>query len=101
MRALATRWKELHSTVFSTSSLMADVDSNFATLTNGNGNYPVGASPAQTSNNPVVRNFKKWQILGSYVWPNNQTYLELAGRGERLRDFISTRVSGWTRSSTR
>jgi hypothetical protein len=93
MRALATRWKELRGSVLSTGKMMADIDANFATLTNGNGNYPVGTSPTQTSNNPVVRNFKKWQVLGTYIWPNAVWSSSWLDEVNRLRDFMSTRAS--------
>ena len=49
----ADRWFELRRNLFATDRLLADVDETAALL-----------DEAQ------VRNFERWRILGSYVWPN-------------------------------
>lgn len=69
-QAYIDRWQELRSDKFSTARLMQDIDEYVGELSDHNGNYPVGSSPTQASNNPVVRNFKRWNILGVELWPN-------------------------------
>jgi hypothetical protein len=93
MAGIAARWKELRAGVFSTSELMADIDANVNVLTNGNGNYPVGQNPPQAPDNPVVRNFQKWRILGTYVWPNAYVGNGWLDEVNHLKDFITTRVA--------
>ncbi len=53
------RWTELRQGIFSTESLMADIDAYTNLL-----------------NEAQVRNFQKWPILGTYVWPNPNGYNE-------------------------
>jgi hypothetical protein len=60
--AFAARWKQLRTGPFATDSIMATLDDDIKTM---------GAA--------VDRNYKRWPILGQYVWPNNfvgDTYLE-------------------------
>jgi len=59
---LRCRWDELHQTVLSSENLHGIVDSSLMVM---------GES--------VSRNFQRWPILGTYVWPNSfvgQTYSE-------------------------
>lgn len=93
MAAIAARWKELRAGVFSTPQLMVDIDANVNVLTNGNGNYPVGSNPPQAPNNPVVRNFQKWQILGTAVWPNAYVGTSWLDEINYLKNFMTTRVA--------
>jgi hypothetical protein len=53
------RWTELRRDIFSTDSLMADVDAY-----------------AELLDEAQARNFQKWPILGVYVWPNPNGYGE-------------------------
>ncbi|RLD68328.1 MAG: hypothetical protein DRI98_11980 [Bacteroidetes bacterium] len=60
--ALRCRWDELYQTVLSSENLHAIVDSSLMVMGEG-----------------VQRNFQRWPILGTYVWPNSfvgQTYSE-------------------------
>ena len=60
--ALRCRWDELYQTVLSSENLHALVDSSLMVMGEG-----------------VQRNFQRWPILGTYVWPNSfvgQTYSE-------------------------
>ena len=66
-QAVSDRWAQLRTTIFTTSQLMSDMDANVAILSNGTTNYPVGAAPTQTPNNPLVRNFIRWPELGTGV----------------------------------
>lgn len=86
---VADRWQELRKTAFSTAQIHADIDANVAILSDNNGNYPsenitvasgipTYGLPTQTSNNPVVRNFKKWNVLGQYT--PGSTYEDPQGR---------------------
>ncbi|MGE5612204.1 MAG: CotH kinase family protein, partial [Bacillota bacterium] len=87
------RWQELRRDAFSTNRIMADIDALVQLLSDGNGNYPVGAYPTQPANNPVVRNFKRWNVLGTYLWPNGYV-----GRGwmddvNWMKNFLKTRLA--------
>jgi len=92
---LVDRWQELRAGKFSTERFMSDVDGLVSLLSDGNGNYPVGQNPPQVANNPVVRNFKKWNVLGVYLWPNgywsDPTWI---GNVNWMRNFIKNR-SAW------
>ncbi|MCC7430104.1 CotH kinase family protein [bacterium] len=68
-------WKELRTTKLHTDTLMAWIDATASEL-----------NQAQT------RNFQQWQILGTYVWPNNfvgQTYAEEVNY---LKSWITSRT---------
>src|SRR5690606_4681961 len=71
----ADRWTELRADTFRTSKLLADIDAAAAII-----------EEAQ------ARNFSRWQILGTYVWPNwfiaNTWQQELAW----MKDWLSSRV---------
>ena len=47
------RWTEIRADILTTERLMADIDNNVELL-----------------NESQQRNFQKWRILGTYVWPN-------------------------------
>src|SRR5213079_3356879 len=61
-----------------TTKMWTDIDNYVGLLTDHNGNYPIGAVPTQTSNNPAVRNFKRWPVLGTYSTTNS--YFDPQGR---------------------
>lgn len=71
------RWLELRAGVFSDANLMALVDGSVAELE--------GA---------IQRNFKRWAILGQYIWPNMPpiptTY---EGEIDRLRGWLQARLT--------
>jgi hypothetical protein len=71
VQKVSDRWAELRSTVFATPKMMADIDADVAELSNNNGNYPVGTNPPQTPDNPVVRNFQRWPVLGTFISSNS------------------------------
>lgn len=89
------RWQELRQDELSTDRLMADIDALTELLSDGNGNYPVGNNPTQVSNNPIVRNYKKWQILANDEWPNwfvNPSWIEHVNW---TKNWLRERVEWW------
>lgn len=66
VQAVSDRWNQLRQGVFSTDTLIADIDADVTLLSAGTGVYPVGTNPTGTPS-PVMRNFQKWPELGVYV----------------------------------
>jgi catechol 2,3-dioxygenase-like lactoylglutathione lyase family enzyme len=93
MQLVSQRWQQLRDSVFSTQQIVADINANVQLLTDGNGNVPVGTFPTQTPNNPVVRNFEKWNILGTNVWPNSYVGNSWMDEVNYLQNFMTTRVA--------
>ncbi|MDG2382434.1 MAG: lamin tail domain-containing protein [Pirellulaceae bacterium] len=62
------RWQELRASVWSTESLLNDIDTAVNALSNGNPRLdrPLSSQPS----NPISRNFDKWNNVASYQWPN-------------------------------
>ncbi len=62
------RWHELRQGVWSTTSLIADIDAAVSQLSNGNPRLdkPAAGEPS----NPISRNFAKWGNAATYTWPN-------------------------------
>ena len=62
------RWNELRSSIWSTESLIADIDTAVDALSNGNPRLdrPLSSQPS----NPISRNFDRWNNIASYQWPN-------------------------------
>jgi hypothetical protein len=91
------RFQQLRKNELSTPRLLGDIDNLVQLLSDGNGNYPVGNSPQQTPNNPVVRNFQRWHVLGVYVWPNG--HVDSQGRWIEdvnwMKDWLRTRLAWW------
>ena len=74
--ALNCRWQELRMTTLHTDTIIAFIDEMEVYL-----------------EEPADRNFQKWPILGTYVWPNNfvgSTYTE---EMDYLRDWATDRLS--------
>ncbi|UII19200.1 CotH kinase family protein [Fulvivirga ligni] len=71
--ALKCRWEQLRSTTLSNSSLMNDID-----------NYAAELEEAQ------VRNYQRWPVLGTYLWPNPWYYSQAA-----TYDDVITAMKGW------
>ena len=73
------RWRELRSQALRTDALMADID-----------------AAANVIGESVARNFERWDILGSYVWPNAEGFDERDSYGEEiayLKAWIQARVA--------
>ena len=66
VQAVSDRWSQLRQGVFATGKLIADIDADVSLLSANTGSYPVGTNPTGTPS-PVMRNFQKWKILGTYV----------------------------------
>lgn len=74
-RAYLDRWFELRRSVLSLEHMYADIDSQ-----------------ADFLRESAARNFEKWPVLGTYVWPNwyiGQTYQDEV---DYLKSWIATRV---------
>ncbi len=72
---IKSRWQELRNTIFDPNSVLRMIDSLVVLL-----------------DESQKRNFKRWQILGKYIWPNafvGQTYQEEI---DYLRQWIVSRV---------
>ena len=75
------RYWELRRGIFSTTTsqpgnVLTEIDAQVTTLLDGNaatvGNNMPALPPAQE--NAVMRHFRKWQLLGTYIWPNPPGY---------------------------
>ena len=71
-QAVADRWQELRSDLFTTENLLADIDAAVNLISDGNPNL---ANPADgESSNPISRNYARWSNrsygLDKYHWPN-------------------------------
>ncbi len=76
MERMQQRWWELRQTVFSRAHLLGMIDDNAAEL-----------DEAQE------RNFQRWPVLGTYVWPNwyvGNTYTEEV---EWMKDWLDQRIT--------
>jgi hypothetical protein len=73
--AVHCRWDELHAGPLSQLSMNALIDSTLEVL---------GQS--------VPRNFERWPILGTYVWPNSYVGLSYEQEVDYLRDWIGERL---------
>jgi hypothetical protein len=72
------RWTALRRVLFTTDSLLSDIDQSVAML-----------------NESQVRNFQRWPTLGTYVWPNQfigNTYLEEINF---MKGWLRDRVAWW------
>ena len=66
------RYWELRRGLFKTSTMLAEIDTQAATLLNGS-TTPVTENMAPlppATENAVRRHYRKWQVLGDYLWPN-------------------------------
>ena len=79
-RELRCRWDELYATVLSSEHLHAFIDSSMAVM---------GAS--------IERNFKRWPVLGVYVWPNSYVGNSFSDEEWFLRNWIDDRLQ-WLNS---
>ena len=76
-KKLKTRWNELRATVWSNENLLGKIDSLVALLNGG----------AQQ------RNFQKWDILSTYIWPNNIVANNYEGEIDYLKNFLTGRIA--------
>ena len=79
-RELSCRWDELYSTVLSSDHLHGIIDSAIQVM---------GAS--------IPRNFQRWPVLGSYVWPNSYVGSTYSDEEWFLRNWIDDRLD-WLNS---
>ena len=79
-RELQCRWDELYSTVLSSDHLHGFIDSTKVVM---------GAS--------IPRNFKRWPVLGTYVWPNSYVGSTYSDEEWFLRNWIDDRLE-WLNS---
>ena len=77
---LNCRWEELHSTVLSSDHLHGIIDSAIQVM---------GAS--------IPRNYQRWPVLGSYVWPNSYVGSTYSDEEWFLRNWIDDRLE-WLNS---
>ncbi|MBL4587127.1 MAG: CotH kinase family protein, partial [Flavobacteriales bacterium] len=73
---LQCRWQELRSGLFSNERLNADIDSNVALL-----------------GDAATRNFNRWNILNTYVWPNNFVGGTYEAEIDYLKSWLMDRVA--------
>ena len=66
------RFWEMRRGLFSTTALLGEIDAETSLLLNGSTatvtNSMAALPPAQE--NPAMRNYRRWPILGTYLWPN-------------------------------
>jgi hypothetical protein len=81
-----------------TTGILNEIDANAAILLNGSavnvGNNSA-PQPADTEN-AVMRHFRKWPILGTYVWPNPPGYAQrntYQSEITAMKNFLSTRLA--------
>jgi len=72
---LKNRWLELRNDIFSTANIHAYIDSVTSVL-----------------NMPRLRNFQRWNIIGSYVWPNWYIGNSYIDEINYLKSWISERM---------
>ncbi len=72
---LQCRWKELSNTVLNQDNIFNKIDEYLAIL-----------EPA------IERNFRKWPILDSYIWPNDAVRGSYEGEITALKQFIESRL---------
>jgi len=75
-RVLSCRWDALRLSFLHTDSVMAEIDATAAIL-------------AQSQ----VRNFNKWPVFGTYVWPNNYVGNTYAEEITYIKDWITARLT--------
>ncbi|RIK73163.1 MAG: hypothetical protein DCC68_25345, partial [Planctomycetota bacterium] len=72
------RWQELRQGVFSNANILKDVNDTIALLTNGNPN-PVATDNPALWTDAITRNYSRWRVIGTYLWPNGfvgQSYMQ-------------------------
>ena len=80
---LKARWAELRGNVLSDASILNKID-DYETLLNKSGS--------------VDENFKVWQILGVYVWPNNYVGKTYQEELNYLQEWIKSRLTWMDRA---
>jgi hypothetical protein len=72
---LRCRWTQLRSTIFTTAKMMTTIDSIAAVL-----------------EEPQARNYQRWPILGTYVWPNQYVFNTYQEEVNFLKEWIVDRL---------
>jgi len=70
------RWSELRNGLWSFAQLDADIDANVALL-----------------GDAVTRNFDRWDILNSYIWPNNFVGGTYQAEIDNLKSWLADRIT--------
>ena len=78
----ADRWFDLREDLFSTANMLADINDNVNLLTDVN----------DVNNNPVDRNFARWDTLDADLWPNY--YDNCNTSGNTYMDYVDW-MKGW------
>ena len=77
--ALQCRWNDLRSTVLTTSRINQFLDSTSLAMSDA-----------------VQRNFQRWPVMGTYVWPNSPFYASAQSHGQvmiEMKNWISQRIT--------
>jgi hypothetical protein len=87
------RYWELRRSIFETNSILAYIDSLAGQALNGSttpvtNNMSLAAGQPSTLENAAMRHYRKYQILGTYVWPN--------GAGFASRTFFNSNGNATT-----
>lgn len=75
VKELKQRWSQLRRGILQTDSIMDYIDSRILLL-----------------GNAVGRNYSKWNILGTYVWPNSEVRYTYTAEVKFLKDWITRRL---------
>lgn len=75
VETLNTRWTELRAGRFSTASIHNYID-----------------SLALAMDDPIIRNYERWPIIGEYIWPNNYVGSSYQDEINYLKDWVSQRM---------
>ncbi len=96
---------ELRRGLFATANILGEIDTEVSTLLNGNSTSVTNNMPPlpPTQENSVMRHYRRWPILGTYVWPNAPGYAQriyfnsngVANTGEIdfMKDWLSQRLT--------
>ncbi|MHC4842717.1 MAG: lamin tail domain-containing protein, partial [Planctomycetota bacterium] len=80
----ADRWYELRRESFKTSKMMLDIDQNVVNLLREDG---------ISIKNAVERNFRRWPVLGKYVWPNYTIWSTFQEEIDYLKSWLTDRLN--------
>lgn len=72
------RYWQLRRGLFATDAILAEIDAQASMLLNGS-TVPVGNNSAPAAplvENPVMRHYRRYPILGIYIWPNSPGYAQ-------------------------
>ena len=75
---LKTRWNTLRNEALSTNSILNRLQENIDVL---------------EANNAVARNYNRWPILGTYIWPNSFVGESFSDEVLFLKEWIQDRLA--------